>query len=155
MENADAVIASLQKYLEETKQQYETRKITAAQRIKEYDGTIEDPNSPPIEELRALVGRAIELYDLSQTASDMISMLFTSNVAISMRIFLNEVAYQFSLLEAQSRGHGTVTEETQKYAQLKKELQGLKRTVNREWKPIMEMLKEEVESRRKFLDENR
>jgi hypothetical protein len=38
---------------------------------------------------------------------------------------------------------------------MQKDLQKMKRIMNKEWKPLMESLKEEIDRRRRFLEENR
>ena len=155
VQNTDTVIASLQEWIGQMKQHYETCKITAEQRIKEYDKILEDQNAPPVERLRALVGKMAEVNDLRHTSGEMISLNYTSMVALLMRMFQQEATLQLNFLKAQTGGYNMISEEPQKYAQLKKELQRIKRTLNRDWKPLMSMLKEEIERRRKFLDANR
>ena len=151
----DEIIATSKKWANDTKQFYKTRKTTAEQRMKAYNRILEDSNASSVEHLRAIIGNVIESSDLHSLTADLFSLHYVMGFAIVVRMFQEEVALQLNLLRTQIATSRVKGEEPQKYAKMKKDLQKIKRTINKEWKPLMETLRDEIEKRRKFLNENR
>jgi hypothetical protein len=151
----DEVTSMLRKWINDTRQYYANRSIIAEQRIKQNNQIIDDKNTEPTERLRALVVNVVESEVLHAETRDLAFLSTILTFVYSVRMFQEDVSYELNFLKAETLAHGSTIEEQKKYAKMQKDLQKMKRIMNKEWKPLMESLKEISDRRRRFLEENR
>jgi hypothetical protein len=151
----DDVTIMFQKWIDETKHYHADRRVIAEQRMKQSNQTINAKDVAPVERLRALMVNVIESEALLAEKRELTLLYALSTFSLSVRMFQEDVAYEINLLKAKTVSHGSTLEEQQKHEKMQSDLQKMKRTIGREWKPLMKKLKEAIDERRRFLEENR
>lgn len=116
---------------------------------------INNSKNSPIEQLRALISNVIDSDEILQIARLKQSLLVNRIFANSIRVLQNEVMIEVSSLRSKDTSQVSKPEESKKYADLENELRRMKSTMDEEWKPLMDSLKDEIERRSKYLDKNR
>lgn len=134
----------LRSLIASTREQHEEHRKIADRRIAIYDQTLKDRKSSEANQVRALVGKVIEIEGLERTSMDMIHLNLIAMLANHVQIIAIEVATAIVKLEE--------TGDTQK-----KDLEALKKTKGdiEEFKQLLqqqyEKMKQTEESRKKDL----
>lgn len=134
----------LRSLIASTREQHEEHRKIADRRIVIYDQTLKDRKSSEANQVRALVGKVIEIEGLERTSMDMIHLNLIAMLANHVQIIAIEVATAIVKLEE--------TGDTQK-----KDLEALKKTKGdiEEFKQLLqqqyEKMKQTEESRKKDL----
>jgi hypothetical protein len=102
-----------------------------------------------------LVSDVIDSDEILQLQRLKETLIISAVFANSIRMFQNEVAMELDLLRSKDISQSSKTEEPKKYAEMEAEIQRIKQTIEDEYRPLMNSLKEEMENRRNYLDENR
>jgi hypothetical protein len=143
-------------------QQMEENKREIQQKIAEFDKNkqrndkiINNSRASPVEQLRALVSNAIESDTILQLHRLQQSLIINMVLTNSVRIFQNEVIIELGFLRSKDTSQASKIEEPKKYAEIETEIQRIKQTIEEEYRPLMDSLKEEMENRKKYLDEHR
>jgi hypothetical protein len=151
----DLVIASLQEQLQLNEELLQKKSLSFNETIKRNQKIIDDSKAPAVEQLRALIVNVFEHDDLVQLHQEKRDLLLSELLVSSIRIFKEEVSFELNRLHATICLQKPETEETEKYAKLQAQLGKIKRTIDEEYKPLMDKLRNEINKRNKFLRDNR
>lgn len=145
----------LEQQIKENEQLIQQKKVAFDERKQRNQKIINSSRTSPVERLRALVLSVFDSDELLQLSQLRQSLLLSMIFANSVGIFQNEVAMELNLLRSKDISQASKTEESKKYADIENELRKMKSIMDEEWKPLMDNLADEIDRRRKYLDENR
>lgn len=151
-------IARIDQQMNENQHFVEKKQPTVKETIARNQKLIDDSKTPPIERLRALIINVLESDEIMRLHRERASLLQSSLFANYVRIFQEEVGYELNMLNAKflfhRAGETLKSEEPEKYAQIEEQLQKIKHTMDEEWKPLMDKIKEKIDARDKFLNKH-
>lgn len=151
----DGVIRRLEHEIKDNEQTMKLKTKMDADLMERNWKLINDPKVSSVRQLRALISTVIEGTEELNLHREHSALLLTIFFATSVRVFQEEVAFELDVLRTKSASKTAKNEEMRKYAKIEKDLQRMKRTMDTEWKPLMNSLRNEIDRRSKYLNEKR